>query len=257
MRQNRAPIHRRSAPGTAAQGAMVSLPLAALLVARAVAAPLSLDDDPALLDALADALARRPEAVAAEARLRSERATAPAAGRLPDPSVQVAVDEGSFADPAMSRGSLMVAQSLPPPGARRAMTEAAAARIGGAEAALARVALSTAAELRRAWLDLLLTEARLALQDRVELYWEQAETLARVGYEAGRAAQSDLLRAQLERDRLRLRRIALAAQAEAQRVAIERLAGPGVRPTLALAELAGPSLPGADQALADALARSP
>jgi cobalt-zinc-cadmium efflux system outer membrane protein len=73
------------------------------------------------------------------------------------------------------------------------------------------VRLSTEAEVRRAYLDLLLARDRLALLDQLETLWQKSLGVARVRYEAGTGAQSDVLRAQLELNRIKQRRFALEA----------------------------------------------
>ncbi len=243
----------------------VVLVLLGFLLARPVQADLpgvlsarSLGDDPALSTAVERALASLPDLAAAEGRVRAAQSTSQPAGRFPDPVLQVGVEQGTFTDVSMARAMVGVAQALPPPGARDRARDAAESRVRFAQAERDRVRLSTVAAVKRAWLDLLLVQARLDLQARLELLWAQAENLARTAYEAGRVAQSDLLRAQLDRDRLRQRRAALEAEARARRAALTRLVGADPpAPSLGLMDLGDPPIPTEDAAFSEALARSP
>ncbi|HEY6104983.1 MAG TPA: TolC family protein, partial [Anaeromyxobacteraceae bacterium] len=124
-----------------------------------------------------------------------------------------------------------------------------------------RVRLSVEADVRRAYLDLLLVRDRLQLLARLEALWKQSEGLARTRYEVGEGPQSDLLRAQLERTRLRQRRSALEAGERTRLQALNRLRGhqlgEPIATTLSLRDLSDPSLLPLGEARADAEARSP
>ena len=93
-----------------------------------------------------------------------------------------------------------------------------------ASAQLARAKLTTAAEVERAYVDLLLVRGQLLLLGKLDVLWREAETMARTRYEVGQGPQSDLLRAQLERTRLRQRRLGLEADEAMRLQALNRLA---------------------------------
>jgi outer membrane protein, heavy metal efflux system len=137
------------------------------------------------------------------------------------------------------------------------------ARLAASEAgaALSRARLTTEADVRRAYLDLLLTRDRLDLLSRLDEIWKTSAGFARSRYEAGEGAQSDVLRAQLEQNRLRQRRFTLAAQERAAVQALNRLRGRPVDDPIATSttvrDLPIVELPASDVAVADALARSP
>jgi outer membrane protein TolC len=109
--------------------------------------------------------------------------------------------------------------------------------------------------------NLLLIRDQLALLSRLEMLWIQAEGLAKSQYEAGRGSQSDLMRAQLERNRLKQRRWVLEAENRRQLAVLNRLRGfaPGatVSTIVSLVELADPPLGPRDELLRDAETRSP
>jgi hypothetical protein len=88
-----------------------------------------------------------------------------------------------------------------------------------------RTRLSVEGQATFAYLDLLLVRDRLALLDRLEALWAQSEALVRARYESGAGAQSDLLRAQLERSRLRQRRTGLTAEERQALIAPQLPAG--------------------------------
>src|SRR5206468_2337443 len=92
--------------------------------------------------------------------------------------------------------SLMGTQALPWPGKRGLREAIARQEVAGAEAALERARLGVVAEVKRAYLGLLwVRERETQLADQADLA-ERAEHLARIRYETGQGAQTDLLRAQ-------------------------------------------------------------
>jgi outer membrane protein, heavy metal efflux system len=123
------------------------------------------------------------------------------------------------------------------------------------------VLLSIAADVERAYLDLLLVRDQLRLLAKLESLWTQSEALTRVRYASGEGAQSDLLRAQLQRNRLRQQRWALEAEERRRVTVLNRLRGyPPTAPiviTRTLADLPDPVLPDPEQAVTAAEAESP
>ncbi|MFY0522283.1 TolC family protein [Archangium gephyra] len=139
----------------------------------------------------------------AKAPVQAARERVPQASALPDPVLQVGIQNDGFnglmiGEMEGSYFSIMVSQSLPFPGKRALRTEVARLGATAASAQLARTRLSIEAEVRRGYLDLLLTRERLMLLERLQALWKQSAEMARIRYETGEGAQSDLLRAQLE-----------------------------------------------------------
>ncbi len=244
----------------------------AILIAASVqaqpapAAPPQAADDPVLAGLIEESLARRPELRQAGALVSAERERVPQAGALQDPVLSLGLQNDGFKGLQIGKmetsyWQVMVTQPLPWPGKRGLRTEVASAGVKLAEAAALRARLTAEADVRRAYLDLLLVRDRLALLTRLESLWTKAEGLARTRYEAGEGAQSDLLRAQLERNRLRQRRWSLEAEQRTRLQALNRLRGHGLDepfPTTAtVAGLGLPALPDPAEALADAERRSP
>jgi outer membrane protein, heavy metal efflux system len=242
------------------------LALVAVPARAASPAPPAVPTDAALAALIEEALAGRPELRAADARVRAERERAAQADALPDPVLSLGIQNDGFGEIMIgemetSFWQVMVSQTFPWPGKRglRGAVADLSVRAVGADAERAR--LSIEAEVRRAYVDLQLARERLALLDRLESLWETSEGLARTRYEAGTGAQSDLLRAQLERTRLRQRRFALLAEERGRMQALNRLRGAPlgaqVETATSLRELPAPALRDLPDALADAEARSP
>jgi outer membrane protein TolC len=222
--------------------------------------------DPALSALVAETLARSPVHARVQADVSAERERVPQAGALPDPtlvlgiqndgfkSIQIGVAETSF-------WQVLLNVPLSWPGKRGFREDAAAARVTVAEAALQRVRLGLLGDVERAYLDLRLVRGQLALQGRLESLWQQAEATARTRYQVGEVPQSDLLRSQLERTRLRLQRLGLEAAErsalhEINRLRVHPLDEPVDTP-VPLTEARIAPLPPPEALVADAEARSP
>jgi outer membrane protein, heavy metal efflux system len=244
---------------------------ALLLAATVQAQPLppaaaSTPDDPVLTELIRESLARRPELRQADALVSAERERVPQVGAFQDPVLSLGLQNDGFAGLQIGKmetsyWQVMITQPLSWPGKLGLRSEVASTSVRLAEASLGRARLTAEADVRRAYLDLLLVRDRLVLLTRLEALWTKAEGLARIRYESSEGAQSDLLRAQLERNRLRQRRWALEAEARTRVQAVNRLrAHPLDEPVLTTATvgaLPDPELPTVEAALADAERRSP
>jgi len=225
-----------------------------------------LPTDPVLADLIAQSLAARPEFREAEANVRAERERVPQAGALPDPVLSLGIQNDGFKEIQVGRMEtsfyqVMLSQGLPWPGKRGLRSDVARLSADAAGAAVERARLTTVADVRRAYVDLLLARDRLDLLKRLEDIWQSSAGIARARYETGEGAQSDVLRAQLELNRLRQRRWGLEAL---ERTAVQTLNRLRARPvderistSGTVRGLATPELLTADAALDDALARSP
>ena len=206
----------------------LALLLSALLAAAPSAAqspPAPAGDDPILAKLVEESVAARPELREAQALARAERERVPQAGALPDPVVTLGVQNDGFdglkiGEMESSYYLLMVSQGVPWPGKLWLRTDLARLAAEQADAGLARVRLTTEADVRRAYLDLLLIRDRLALLAELEGIWQKSAGIARARYESGEGAQSDVLRAQLELNRLQQRRWALQSD---ERVTVQGL----------------------------------
>lgn len=232
------PAHSPDASGRGAYPWMrrshqrVALALAAALavarVAQAEPVEPALPADATLTRLIAESLAARPEIAGARALADAERDLVPQAGALPDPMLQLGIQNDGFTSIEIGRMdtsfvSIMAQQTLPWPGKRGLRAEVAGLGAAQARQTIARLQLATEADVRRAYLDLVLARDRLALLDALAAVWQNALGVARARYVAGDGAQSDVLRAQLEIDRLGQRRLALGADERSRVQQLNRL----------------------------------
>jgi len=204
--------------------------LAFLPVAAAEPSGPALQHDPQLRALIKEALEKRPEIARMHAQIVAERERVPQSRVLPDPILALGIQNDGFSGIQIGKMEsswlfVVASQTLPWFGKRGARSELAA--LGGqeAEADLLRTMLSVTADVERAYLDLVLVRDQLGLLGRLEGLWQQSEAIARVRYEAGETAQSDLLRAQLERMRLRQRRWTLESEERRRLSVLNRLRG--------------------------------
>lgn len=254
-------------PHAARRGALLLGSLLALAAAAPAASqPTGLGQDSVLAGLLNRALASRPELAQAEASARAAHARVSQVRALPDPVVSVGLQNDGFGrlrigEMSTSFWSYSAAQTIPVPGKRglRARAQGLGARQEDTD--LERMRLSVHAEVERSYLDLLLARDRLRILDRLEMLWRQAEDLARARYEAGEGAQSDLLRAQLERSRLRQQRWALEAEERRRLAVLNRATGRAFDEPLAtsrsLEQVEDPQWPDSSLAVQEAETRTP
>lgn len=224
------------------------------------------DADPVLARLVEESLAARPELRQAEERVRAERERIPQSANLPDPVVSLGLVNDTFdklmiGEMETSYYQLMLSQGLPWPGKLSLRAEAARLAAGQAEAAVERARLTTAADVRRGYLELLLVRDRLSLLEALEALWLKSSGVARARYESGEGAQSDVLRAQLELNRLKQRRWALQSDERTRLQALNRVRGrpldEPIPTTATVRDFPLPALPDAEAAFTDAAARSP
>jgi outer membrane protein TolC len=242
------------------------MPALLLAVALSAVAPAPLDSDPQVSALVSEALAKSPDIGRADAAARAEAARAPQVGSLPDPTLTLGIQNDGFngiqiGTMETSYWLVMLTQPVPWPGKLSAREATARAQAGVAGAETARLRLATTAEVERAYVDLLLVRGQLGILAKLEALWAEAEVMARTRYEVGQGAQSDLLRAQLERTRLKQRRVAIEGEERTRLQALNRLRVhpleepvPTPRP---LAAFSDPPLRTLDEAVADAERRSP
>jgi outer membrane protein TolC len=223
-------------------------------------------EDAALRELLDEAAAASPEVAQARAAVEVERARIPQAGALPDPSLTLGIQNDGFKRieiGTMGTSFILISVNQPLfwPGKRGLREEVATLEARRAEARLARAELDLEGRVRRGYLGMLLALGQVDLLTEQEGLWTQAEQTARSRYEAGQVPQSDLLRAQLERARLRQRRWALDSEVAVRLAELNRLrARPlaeRVPTTARLADVPDPAVLPETDAEQDAEARSP
>ena len=242
-------------------------PIVALVCSLAGASLAQVPATDAAVEKLLDQVAQvSPELAEAKVAAQVERARVPQAGALADPTLSLGIQNDGFKRINIGKMetswlTFMVTQPLFWPGKRGLREQVASLDVRRAEARLQRVVLALDASVRRAWLDVALSREQIELLGDLENLWSQAEKIARVRYEAGRAPQSDVLRAQLELARIQQRKWSLDADlvsrlAEVNRLRVQPLAEPVLSVTR-IAVIKDPVVPGEPAAVADAESRSP
>ena len=243
----------------------IAIIAAGLLIARAAEAQVPVAD-PVLDRFLAEVAERNPELAQARSAVQVEVARIPQVGALADPVVSLGIQNDGFTEIAIGKMEtsyflIMATQAFPFPGKRDLRTAVATVDQRRAEARVERFALSLEAQVRRAWLDWLLTREQAGLLNELAALWTQAEAAARSQYEAGATPQSDLLRARLERARLEQRMQASVTDVANRLAELNRLRARPLDEALStntrMEAGAEPPLPALAAAQADAEARSP
>ncbi|MHB8079938.1 MAG: TolC family protein [Candidatus Krumholzibacteriia bacterium] len=218
---------------------------------------------PVVVDSLvSEALARSPALAALQAREAAAVERVDPAGALPDPMVEVMLQDVGFPTltlgrQEMSAASVEVQQGLLWPGRRRTRRAAAAAEAGLAGAGTASLRRTLIAEVRAGAADLYaLDRERTLLGSARELLDLLAATVA-ARYAAGSGDQEAVVRQQLELSRLDERLADLAAERAGVVAGLNRLRDrPGGAPLGAVAAL--PEVPAPAPGWADsAVSRAP
>jgi outer membrane protein TolC len=226
----------------------------------------ALMSDPLLAGFIKDALEQRPELAQARATIQADRERVPQVSALPDPVLSLGIQNDGFSsieigDMETSWLSVIASQTFPWSGKRDLRGEVITLGALQAEADLNRARLSIQADVERAYVDLLLVRDQLGLLAKLESLWTQADGMARARYEAGNGAQSDILRAQLERSRLKQRRWARETEERRRIAVLNRVRGhpldDAITTNRSLVDIPDPVLPMDNVAFEDAEARSP
>lgn len=169
-------------------------PLLAVIPGVASAEPMTFNA------ALARASANAPSVQANEAGVEAKRSAAIAAGRLPDPTMSVGIDNFPISGPpaftlngdSMTMARIGIEQAFPNPAKRRAQRGRAQAGIGVAEADLAVEVQNVRLETALAWVDLYYAKRRLEQLQRLDesLGDLQATVSARLASGSARPSQA-------------------------------------------------------------------
>jgi outer membrane protein TolC len=203
-----------------------------------LALPASLHAEPLTFDAALERAAREaPSLKASASGIDAARSSAIAAGRLPDPTINIGIDNFpvsgppafSFTRESMTMARIGLEQTFPNPAKRRAERTRAQAGIGVAEASLAVEAQNVRLETALAWVDLLYARRRLAQLQLLDqsLGDLQATVSARLASGSARpsaALEPDQLRAAVNDRRSELTADVAKAQARLARFTGDPLA---------------------------------
>ena len=155
-----------------------------------------------------EAMERNPEIQAARRAVEAKRARVPQAGAWPDPKLSVSYGGNVLppftvmaGDPSSAR-QVMAEQEIPYPGKTRLRTEIASRDADAETLAYEAVWRRIAAEVKQAYFDLWFTDQSVATLRKDRELLEKFEKIAEIRYSVGKAAQQDVLKAQVELTRL-------------------------------------------------------
>jgi outer membrane protein TolC len=155
-----------------------------------------------------EALERNPELQAARRAVEAKRARIPQARAWSDPALSVSYGGNLLppftlmnGDPSSAR-QFMVEQEIPYPGKARLRGEIAAREADGEALNYEAVLRRLEAEVKQAYFDLYFTDQSLSTLGKDREILQRFAKVAEIRYSVGKAAQQDVLRAQVELSRL-------------------------------------------------------
>jgi cobalt-zinc-cadmium efflux system outer membrane protein len=187
-------------------------------------------EDPVLESLLHEALDHNPDLAKSKALVEADRERIPQAKALPDPTLSLGLQNDGFKKLQVgvmetSWYTIMLTQPLYWPGKRGLRGEIAGLGADISKYSAERARLSLQADVKRAYFGLLLVRGQLNLLDDQAIFLEKAQAITQARYEVGQGAQADLLRAQVERNRLNQTRFTLQAEEQALIATLNRLRG--------------------------------
>lgn len=182
---------------------------------------------------LAEADTASPEIVAARRLAEAAAARVPQAGALPDPMLGVGLMNVPVANPGLGRDMMTMMQvqissTLPWPGKLGLKEEVALLDAKAEDFEVERVRDRIAAEVQTAYYRIYFIDRALTITGRNETLVGDFAQLTATRYGVGSGAQSDVLKAQVERTRLADQMVTLGEQRESELARLNALLG---RPT--------------------------
>jgi len=169
-----------------------------------------------LAELVREALDRNPEVQMARRMVEAKRARIPQAGALPDPMLMYGVvNEGrpapfqTLGEAGFSEVYVGVSQDIPYPGKRGLREKVAREEASAAEWAHEATRRRVVSEVVQAYYDLYAVHEALSIVERNLQLLDQLAKVAGARYAVGRAAQQDVLDAEVELSRLEERRTLL------------------------------------------------
>ena len=187
-------------------------------------------EDPVLGSLIQEALDRNPDIARTKALVDAEKERIPQSKALPDPSLTLGIQNDGFKGIQIGKMetswyTVALTQPLPWPGKRGLRGEITNLGVEVSRSAADRTRLSLVADVKRAYFGLLLVRGQVELLDQQALFWQKASDITKVRYEVGQGSQADLLRAQLEQNRIRQTRISLRSEEQVLLAVLNRLRG--------------------------------
>jgi len=193
---------------TAILGVFLGAPLWAASEAGPASQISAIADTVQLAALLREALERNPEIQAARRAVDAKRARIPQARAWPDPTISVGYGGNLLppftvmnGDPSSTR-QFMAEQEIPFPGKTRLRGEIAAREADAELLTYEAIRRRVAAEVKQAYFDLYFTDQSLSTLRKDRELLEKFAKVAGIRYSVGKAAQQDMLKAQVELSRL-------------------------------------------------------
>jgi outer membrane protein TolC len=165
-----------------------------------------------------EAIEQNPEILAARRAVEAKRTRIPQAGAWPDPTVSLSYAGNVLPpftvmrrDPSSAR-RVMAEQTIPYPGKARLRAEIATRDVDAEALAYEAAARRVGAKVKQAYFDLYYVDQSLATLQKDGDLLQKFEKIAEIRYSVGKAAQQDVLRAQVELSRLAERATLLEQQ---------------------------------------------
>ena len=171
-----------------------------------------------LVKLVEEATERNPEVLAARRNVDAKRARIPQAGAWADPTVSLSYGGNALPPFTVMRGDpssirqLMAEQMIPYPGKTRLRTQIAARDADAESLAYDGVLRRVKSEVEQAYFNLAFVDRSFAILQKDRDALEGFEKVTEIRYSVGKAAQQDVLRAQLEVTRLAGRAAMLTQQ---------------------------------------------
>ncbi len=183
---------------------------------------------PPVEELVAEALARTPSLAAMRVRLAAARELIAPAGALPDPMVEIVLQDMSFpkwtvGSDQMSMIGPEVRQDLPWPGKREARRAVARAAVASRGADVEQLRRQVAMQVRTLYARVFALDRERAYLDAAREMLDMLAATAASRYSAGEDNQEPVLKAQLEASRLGERTDDLAAERATLVAALDRL----------------------------------
>jgi outer membrane protein TolC len=220
-----------------------------------------------LAETIRRATAENPRVREATARTEAARLRVSQTLELPDPEIEIGLKDLPVRNPSLTRDDFTMEmvtgrQRLPGRGKRAAQRAMAQAGVEGAAAMQAREVVEIAADTADAFFQLAATDRSLAILEESRQRLEDAAASATELYKVGKAGQSDVLQASLEKTSLEEQLSTLRAERRAQAARLNALqglpAGASI-PPVGPVELSsgGSEVPAAGELVRQAAERSP
>lgn len=214
--------------------------VAAALCAMTFAAPVLAQEKISLSEAIAISLSNHPQLMAAVSRVEAAKGREVQAAALPNPNLSLMIDQVPFNAPGNGNFMAGISQPLLPPGAQGSRVELSKLDTAMAELELTTIKRDLTAKIQEAYADLLFENGSVTIAKLDEEATKTSLKAAQARYQAGEAARSEVLKAEVESSRAK--RAVSVAESRVMRSAgrLNILLGRKAQAPLAVQEVATP-----------------